>query len=664
MYIQNLNIINFNNNYKPTVQKENSSNRYRSLDLNSYSYYPFFNNKINFKGGFYIGKTTSENTKILQKTLQTLLTPMKKDFIIMKKGAIIDNFNQFYNLEYGKMSMVAEPDFKFVFKDFVDKDSKDEQFSVRVIDLDKGEFDFGFFDEKNNLQRIKLKGNQFYSLEDTKNPISYSNVLTLKLEDKFNNMLPVITQGIDKINDIVESVFKHNKKGYAMFLTKGIKKRFNAINEILGNIEPEKRYALKRSYPNFIPFPNKSALFLKESDKLFAERLAFIPHRKGDNKTFRIVKFDSNSNILDAYLIDTEKGVYKNFCKRKIFNLKNISLIPKDDTKMTSSEINDTELIPMLEKYYFLIDDFVDYTQKNSSKSAKVLLEGSKSKNYLPYNMIKQNFINRLKYVLPENEKELSFISPNNEIYSLKKGEIDGRKIIKVSRESEKGTISVFLDEASSKILDTQAGEKLIYDKQGNPKNIPHSSDSFKTRSRILQEFIDIAFEQKKFMKNENFANTLINLKEEFSKISQAWFSTYKNKKTEVRSLFGDGLIASKGDAGGFRFKIPNKEYSIGLKPHQIGKEQFMRLTIYNTENEITENFLLDNFSKIVDNYCAQGKYTKDAISRVPENIIYKTDDQIQSTNIQEYCNEYLAELKRFGEVLFENLTPKAKLTS
>ena len=147
-------------------------------------------------------------------------------------------------------------------------------------------------------------------------------------------------------------------------------------------------------------------------------------------------------------------------------------------------------------------------------------------------------------------------------------------------------------------------------------------------------------------------------MNEQFTKTSQEWSRTYRDKKTEARKLFGESFIAAKGDIGGFRFAIPDKEYAIGLKPHQIGKDRFMRLTIYNSDGEIIDNYLLENFSKIVDNYCTQGKYTRDAISRVPDNIIYKTDDQILTTNLETYLKEYLIELKKFGD-FFSNYIHK-----
>ena len=317
---------------------------------------------------------------------------------------------------------------------------------------------------------------------------------------------------------------------------------------------------------------------------------------------------------------------------------------------MTSSDINNTELIPILEKYYAVIDDFVQYIHNNSTKSAKKLLEQAKVKDYLPYNMIKQNFIERLKLILPEGEKFLSFINSKGESYSLEKIKIDNLDVIKIIRDTEKGSMSVYLDKQDCKIIDMQPGQKLAYDPKGQVRHIPYSSDAFKIRTRILQDFINEAFEQNNFIKGEKLLETLNELNKEFTQVSQEWASVCKNKKTEARKLYGESFIAAKGDIGGFRFAIPNKEYSIGLKPHQIEKERFMRLTVYNMNGEIIDNFLLENYSKIIDNYCAQGKYTKDAISRVPDKIAYKTDEQINETNFNNYLNEYLTELKNFKE--------------
>ena len=214
--------INFNTFiYKYNTQKNTVADRNTQKYMENY-YQPFFNTQINFKSAFQPNKTTLDNIKNLQKSLQILLTPIKKDFLLIKKTAVVDYFNQFYNLEYGKIAMATEPDFKFVFKDFTDRDFKNEQFSIRIIDLKKGEFDFGFFDEKHNLQRFKLKNNQFYSVENPINPLSYSEVFNSKLEGKLNDIIPVINEGIEKVNNIPEIVFKNDKKGYSMFLVRGI----------------------------------------------------------------------------------------------------------------------------------------------------------------------------------------------------------------------------------------------------------------------------------------------------------------------------------------------------------------------------------------------------------------------------------------------------------
>ena len=51
--------------------------------------------------------------------------------------------------------------------------------------------------------------------------------------------------------------------------------------------------------------------------------------------------------------------------------------------------------------------------------------------------------------------------------------------------------------------------------------------------------------------------------------------------------MYGESFIGAKGDVGGFRFAIPDKDYAIALKPHQVGKEKFMRLTVYDRNGEI-----------------------------------------------------------------------------
>lgn len=655
MYI---NRFSFNNPYKeqPLSKKTQATsfdaNRH-IYNLPNFCYRPIFSKPVSFKALYTASKSVCNNAQILQNSLQNLLTPVKKDFLAMKKNAIINSFNSFYDIEYGHMSMVVEPDFKFLFKDFKDPNFKNEQFSVRVVDLKAGEFDFAFFDKKQNLQRIKLKNNQFYSLDDTKTPLSYAQVVMMGLEEKFNDMIPMITQGVDKIDNLVSCVFNEDIKGYSLFLARCIKKRFIALNEFLNNIETEKRYALKRSYSKFIPHPNKTAFFLKDNDRIFSDRYAFLPHREGDESLFRIVQFDSNSNIKDAYLIDLKSGLYKNFCKRKIFNQKNVSVIPRNDEKMTSKDIKDTPVIGILETYLSLLDDFSDYVRSNSYKSAKNLLEQCKADDYVPYNKIKQNFIDRIKYILPDDKSEMTFVGSSGDMYSLKKSVVDCVNIIHVSRVSEKGEISVVLDADTYKMLEMHTDNKLVYDSKGNIKHIPHSSDAFKIRARILQEFINEAFSQNNFVKDQIFLDNLKKLKETFNKLSALWFSTYKNKKTEARKLFGNSFISAKGDTGGFRFAISDKDYSIGLKPHQNGKNRYMRLTVYNKNGEIINNFLLDNFSNVVDNYCSTGKYTKDSIRILPDNILYKNDEQIQLDNVDRFVEEYLTELNKFSEFFF-----------
>lgn len=661
MYIQKVGLNTFNRQNVTPQKSEISARNFpqKDLPLSGYCYRPLFNRQVSFKGGCSLGRTASQNIDSLQETLKILLTPIKKDFIIKKKSALVDYFNGFQEVEFGKMAMTAEPDFKFVFKELKNPNFKDEQFSVRVVDLKKGEFDFGFFDEKDNLQRIKVKNKQFYSLDNPEKPLSYAEVVARRLEDKFNDMLPIIEQGLIKVDDIINGVFNKDAKGYSLFLTRGIKKRFFELDSFLRGVEQEKRHALKRSYSKYIPYPNKTALMFKDSDRMFSDRLVFLPQREGDETLFRITKFDSDSNIQDSYLIDLEKGVYKNYCKRKIFNIKNVSVIPKNEEKMTSAEIVSTDLIPLLEKYYGMIDDFSEYVHKNSGKSAKVLLEESRSKDYIPYNMIRQNFLDRLDYILPQGEKELSFMASDGSKHLLRKIELEGVNVIEVSRMTETGKVSVFINEADSRIIDVMSNGSIVRDKQGQIRQIPHSSDAFKIRSRVLQGFIDEAFDKKTFIHDEGVVSQLSELGENFKSVSDKWFSTYRNKKTEARKLYGESFIGAKGDVGGFRFAIPNKDYAIALKPHQVGKEKFMRLTVYDKNGEIIDNFLIDEFSKVVDNYCAQGKFSKDAISRVPDKIVYKTDEQIQEAGFPQYLGEYLTELKKFKEFFFEFMDGK-----
>ena len=627
-------------------------------ELSNFCYPPMTCN-ISFRGAFAPDKSLSDNIVALQNSVNNLLSPVKQDFIVQKKDAIVDCFNQFYCTEYGKMAMVVEPDFKFLFKDFKESDIKNEQFSIRIVDLKNCEFDFAFKDKKNNLQKIKLKNNQFYFLDNPNAPITYSQIINMNLEEKFDEMIPVLIQGLEKVDDIISGVFNNDTKGYSMFLVRGIKKRFCALNDYLDNIEPEKRYILKRSYANFIPYPNKSAFFLKENDRLFSNRYVFVPQREGDDRLYRIVKLDSESNILDAYLIDLKTGVFKNFCKRKIFNQKNISLIPKNDEKMTSEDIKSTSLVSILEKYYILLDKFSHYVSTNSTKSSKTLLEESGANNYLPFNKIKHNFVDRLKYILSDSQNEFNFIGSTGDSYKLTKFVVDGLNIVKVVRATDKGEIAVFLDIDNCRILDMQSCDKYMLDNNGKIAQISHSSDAFKIRSRVLQDFINEAYLQNDFINDNNFSTQLKTLQDSFDKVSNKWFSTYRNKKTEARKLFGDGFISAKGDAGGFRFSITDKDYSIGFKPHQIGKDRFMRLTIYNNNGEIINNFLLDNYSNVVDNYCSQGRYTRDSISRLPDNIVYKTYEQIKADNVDKYMAEYLIELNKFSDFFFDFMGKK-----
>lgn len=661
MYIQKVGLNTFNKQnviaQKPQSRLENDNKSVQSVQ--GFCYRPIFSNQVSFKGAYQLGRTACQNVDEVQKELQALLTPMKKDFMVMKKGAIVDSFNQFYEVEYGKMAMVIQPDAKFVFKEFTEPSLKGEQFSIRVVDLKKGEFDFGYFDEKDNLQRFKVKNKQFYSVDAPDEPIPYTQVLKLKLEDKFNEMMPAIIQGVEKLDNVLNGVFNRDAKGYSMFLARGIKKRYNALNEILDGIESEKRFALKRSYSKSIPFPNKTVFFFRENDRMFADRLAFIPHRDGEEQMFRMVKYDSDSNIQDAYLIDIKDGVFKNFCKRKIFNIANISATPDNPKKMTSEEVRSTNLIPMLEKYYVLLDDFSQYVHGNSHKSAKVLLEQANAKDYLAYNMVKQNFVDRLQYILPEGEKELKFIGSDGLERQLRKVEIEDINVIEISRISEKGKVSAFINEDTCKIIDVTSSGKIVRDSHGEIRQVPYSSDSFVVRSRVLQDFIDEAFKQKTFIKDEGVFNQMQELAEVFKNISEKWFGTYSNKKTEARKLYGESFIAAKGDIGGLRFGIIDKDYAVALKPHQTGKDKFMRLTVYDKNGEIINNFLIDEFSKVVDNYCAQGKFTKDAISRVPEKIIYKTDEQLKDSGFIQYMEEYLTELKHFSAFFNDFMNPK-----
>jgi len=664
MYIQKVGLNTF---YRPNVPPQKSDVSVKSTQqkdslVSGCCYRPIFANSVNFKGAFYLGKVANESADALQGSLKTLLTPIKKDFLLMKKGAVVDCFNKFHDVEFGEMMMVVKPEMKFLFKNFTDVDLRGQQFSVRVVDLDKREFDFAYLDDKKEVQRFKLKGEHFYSLENGENPLSEKEVSKLGLDKKFINFVPILQKGLEKVDDILNATFSTDSKGYSLFLARGIKKRMDAITKSLNAIEPEKRYTIKRSYTNYIQFPNKATFFLKENDKMFASRYAFIPHREGEEKVFRIVKFDSDAKMQDAFLIDLDDGIFKTYCQSQNFNIYNTNYLPKNKTKMNSDEIASTQVISMLEKYYELIDEFGKYVDKNNTKSTRMLLNNSDAKDYIAFNKIKQNFVDRLKYVLPNGEKELEFMGRDGDKYSLIKFEQEGINIIKVTRSSDKRDFSVFIDEDNCKIINMLSSGKILKDEKGQTKYISHSSDKFKLKSKVLHSFIKEAFELPKCSKDDNLVSQFADLKKEFTSVSQGWYGACSNKKTEARKLYGESFIAARGDVGGLRFAVPEKDYAIGFKPHQTGKEKFMRLTVYDKNGEIVDNFLIDEYSKVVDNYCAQGNFSKDAISRVPRNIVYKTDEQLAKSKFPQYLSEYLTELKRFGSFFDEYLGKSSKM--
>ncbi len=577
--------------------------------------------------------------KSINEILSGLYSPLIKSFISDEKTYFLNVYNKFHNPTLPKLDISGDSTPKFLLSGVGDYNLEVSQF----VNRKQKHLELTFLqDGKEPLSLVFMNGFTANKKAPAV-PISEREVRDYNLAET----LPVVQDTLSEFLALTKSVVKGDLGDYTKSVIQKIISKTSAVDAVLSNLETGKLGAVKRSFKNYIQFPNKKVYFFKESDSVGANRYAFIPHRDGDERFFRLVEYDMQGSITDAYLLDAQKGVVKNYCPQRVFNIANISHTPPRKRYMTNDEIAASPVVKNLEKYFNVLDSFEEHVLSSMAKSVKTLDETANFSDYISFNKLKQEFTSRLPYVWRNDAEPLSVTGKDGMKYTLAKA----GEFLNLTYDTRYGERFIKFNPENSKIMQTTLNGDILRDKGGNPLYYNHYSDTFKMKSKILKSFITSAFEQCKPETN----TTLGGVGEKFKEVRAFWDGVSATKKTAVKKDY-PAMVEARGDVGGLRFRISSQDYQIGLKPHRLNSDEFMRLTVYDKDGNIKKAFLIKDFESFVHNYCLSGNYTKDAISRVPSNIVYKTEEQLEADGLKNYLNQYLKELTDFKKYLEENV--------
>lgn len=514
--------------------------------------------------------------------------------------------------------------------------------------------------EINNTKFLKLS----YSKDATTPNVLLINQTKIHQEnspDKYLNdseilKLPSINlfdDGGEKIADIlktfnyfINSHIGNNIENYFITTLKNSLNLIKTLNNKLSTIEPQKRHALKRSCSEYLQFPRKKVFHLRDINNPESPSYALVPHRETATPYYRILTFDRIGNITNANLIDIEKGVLKNYCPQKKFNWATTKITPTNLETLNADELAQSKATLDLTKYYNLLANFSNHIDKNNSFSLKILNEKFNASNSIGYNSIKKTFLDKIPEILPPSSNYININFSNGEKFVLSKEKEHNFNIIKLTHEKDNNFVTTKIDADTTKIFQTNPNGEIIFDRKQNPLYVNSKSNTFRFKTKLMKNFIKEALKTKPVDLNINLQSQMDNLRETFTISDEIWKNMSRTKKTDFIKIC-PSIVEARGCTGEIRFKIPEKNYQLGLKPQKLDSSEFMRFSIYNEEGKLQKAFLINDFTKIVDNYCTKG-YTKDSISRIPPNIIYKTEEQITKENIPEFIEEYLTELTKF----------------
>lgn len=596
----------------------------------------------------------SAAVKNINENMVRIFSPIMRKFFSDSGAQAVNIYNKFRNPDLPRIKFVDNAMPKILLENLDGSNIEIAEF----INRKQKHLQLNFLEEGKEPLGLVFMNGFIADCKSPLRPLGENEIRKYDLKNKLADNLPIIENSIVNFSLIVNDMVKSDLDGYVKGLVKEIISRTERVEDILSNMEIHKCGAVKRSFPNYIQFPNKKVYFFKDTEKVDTMRYAFIPHREGENKLFRLVEYDVQGKITDAHLLDVQNGVVQNYCPKGIFNIANISHTPARIKYMTNNELEKSSLIKQLEKYFIIMDEFEQHVNSSIAKSTKVLDSVAQTSDYIAFNKIKQEFSDRLVHILPKNDDSISFIGKDGVQYNLNKSSEEGLELINIGYDSGLGKRVIKFDLQKNKILQTTLSGEILKDLENNPLYYNHYSDAFKIKSKVLKSFITEAFEHYRPDNGTSLTGYLKSLEENFLEVRTFWDGVSKTKKTAVKKDH-PALVEARGDVGGLRFNIKDKNYQIGLKPHRLDSNEFMRMTIYDESGSVQNAFLIKDFTSFVHNYCSNKNYTRDALSRIPGNIVYKTEAQTKEAGLETYIKEYLQELNEFGNFIKQTTIDK-----
>lgn len=646
MNIKSITPLLFNIKTKTISQKPDNSPKTNSTELPK-----LYANQIYFTAGI----TTKsdriiDNIKSIEKLFGEIFTPAKSKFIETFNNETLTLFNNFFNKECEKVILKTTTNTPTYALTKLEDNGSDF-----VIKLSKTEL--------NNQKFLRLS----YS-KDAADPnillISPTKICTEKEPEKYltrdeilkTPSISMFDYGGEKIVDNLTN-FKYfvglqianHPQEYFMTIFKNSLELITTLTNKLNSIEHTKKHALKRSYKGYMPFPRKTTFQLRNPRLADNTSYALLPHQERNNTFFRLLELDYNGEIKDAYLIHPEKGIVKNYCPQKKFNWASTSHTPPHPIFLNNEQYTKSNSIRILSKYYNLLNDFSDHINKTQTLSIKTLNEKYQAEDSLGYNSIRTLFLDKIPEILPNPEKNLTLKTNNGAEFILSKTQEYNFEVVKLICEHQDKLITTKINPKNAKLFQTNLNGEIILDKNQTPLYINSKSSAFKFKAKLMKDFIQEAQKAKNVDLNAELQSQLLDFKETFTTADEIWKNMSRTKKTDFMKIFPT-IVEARGNTGEIRFQIPEKDYQLGFKPQKLTSSEFMRFSIYNKEGKLQKAFLINDFTKVVDNYCTKG-YTKDSISRIPPNIVYKTEEQIKAENIDSLLAEYKEELSKFHTI-------------
>jgi len=590
-------------------------------------------NQIYFGAGFMTAQERIlKNFKTIEQNFNTTFKPAKNSYISTFNDEMFKFFNKFYNQECENITV---------------KSGKNPEFIIEGLEVDDTNYLI-------KMSKTNQNGEDFLKIEysDSKNPLNTILVNPKKtIRENISKSSNLFDEGGEKIieifskfNDFVNSHIFNNLEDYFVMTVKNSENLIKSLDERLKSLERSKMFTLKSSYPGTLAFARKTTFHLKDKQNIPEYSYALFRHKKENDDFLRLVKMNSQGGIEDAYLLNSKRQAIRNYCPSRKFRWSTLKYTPLDLSPMNGDELANSKAVQTITKYFNLLSEFGEYVEKNIDKSVKTIKENSKSIDKIAVMSIKHTFTDNIGEIMKNDRFTLQ--TPDGINYILTRSKENNFDVITLISEDKNRSTSIKLNAENSKLFMTNSQGEIVYNLKGEAEYMSAKSSIFDFKTSVMKKFIREALKLKNVDMNETWRSDMLDLKETYLHADDIWKRLSITKKTAaIKNI--PTYVQTRGSMSELRFKIPDKDYILGLKPQQTDSFEFVRLSIYDKGGKIKQAYLINDFYKIVDNYCTKG-CTKDSLVNIPKNILYKTEAQINSENIPQLVKEYTKELKNF----------------